>query len=116
MKVDRAEWEKTIKKLDDDVSNRRLALLEQAQVDKEKLTQDPKWDIFLQELQSDLNKHEKDLASYQEQLMEPSLVDPLLIDAIRHNIFITVARIGTLKDIMELPATIIAAAKGVRNG
>ena len=88
-----------------------VRVLEQAAVDKEKLIGDPHWDLFLQELQSFVDKSVASLKSLEEQIKSPLLVNPEEIQLIRNQIFVLTERVGTTKTIMNLPKDIIDQAE-----
>lgn len=111
MKVDREEvieLFQDIQKSNIKVNKNELLRAEQAAVDKEKLTNDPTWNIFLQELQVFLNAAKEQLQSFRDQLDDPNLVDDRVI---RNKIFICNERIGTLDMVMNLPKDIIEKGK-----
>lgn len=110
MKPTREEVQAAISRLHPAHPADSSVLLEQAAVNHEKLTNDPHWDIFLQELQAIMDASGLELEKYQADLGSPELVDPLEIQRVRNRIFILTERIGTLDRVINLPKEIIVSA------
>ena len=104
MKASRSEFELIQTKVKEKPAN---PLLEQAAVAHEKLTQEPTWNIYLQEVQAQLEVTEQVLEGFKEKLNSPELADPIEVQRIRNWIFIYTDRVGTLKSVIDLPRQII---------
>lgn len=111
MKAERAELEEIFKKNTKETNVQQIRLAEQAAVDKKKLTGDPKWDIFLQELQAKIEEAQKALVNFSAQLESPELTDPNEVQRIRNCVFICNERIGSLNMVINLPKEIIETGK-----
>ena len=114
MKATREEALKAVEAVDDvkkDKLRQHLVLVEQAAVDKEILTSDPHWNIFLQEIQKTIDDSEKNLESLKEQHEDPALTNPDKITLIKNAILMNKQDISTLKRVIKLPKDIIEEGK-----
>lgn len=84
-----------------------LVRLEQAALEKQQLLNDPKWDIYLQEIQSWIKTTKEHLTAFQAQLDSPELTDPTEVQRLRNRIFVCNERIGTLNLVIDLPKQVI---------
>ncbi len=113
MQVDKAEYDRYVKKLakkreaDQRATARtNLEQLLQAEVRMENLTNDADWNIFLQYVQSALNKTEAQLAEAVKSLSSRNVSSP---DEIMHYKFLVTeltGRVSALRGVIELPAQI----------
>lgn len=88
-------------------------VVEQAAVSKEKLTGNPDFDIFLQELQKKLEEAQTGLQALKDSFSDPGMPDNHVL-AVRNSILIYTERVGTLSAIINLPADVIKAGEEAR--
>lgn len=86
---------------------------EQAAVSKEKLTNSPEWNIFLQELQKKLEEAETGLQALKDGLSDPGMPDSQVL-SVRNTILIYTERVGTLSAIIALPSDVMKAGEDAR--
>jgi len=84
-----------------------LTLIEQAAVAAEKLISDPKWNVYLQQLQAALDKTKDHQIFFQSILDDPSVGDPNVIGSARLNKLLCDERIHTLEAVISYPAQLI---------
>ena len=86
-------------------------MFRQAAVSAELLTSDPHWDYFLSIIQEDINQTEELVKSLQEQLTSATIVNHDDIIKLKIGIAQFEARISVLRQMQEVPKTIIEQAK-----
>ena len=104
MKYTKEEVDKIIGSGENESKISHLTLIEQASVEAEHLTNDPLWNIFLQEIQDKINKSEENLKTLQEQYLSPSLTNPDEQIRTKNAILMNTQDIATLKDVLSIPA------------
>ena len=111
MKADREEVAKLVDNRLKEVKTKNFVQMEQAAVDKEKLTNDPHWNVFLQELQKRQNDYKEQLKGFETELRDTMLINADQILKIKNMINMKVAEIATLEFVIELPQSIINKGK-----
>jgi len=109
MRFDRADY----KELQKRKARSDFRVVEQAAVDKQRLTGSPEWDIFLQQLQSSLDEAKGSLESHLAMMGDPTMTDDQL-RALNNKISILNERVGTIDSIMNLPLDIIKKGEDAR--
>ena len=107
MKADKEEVLQILKKVDNENRRDSLVLIEQAAVEKEKLTSSPHQNIFLQEIQEWIECSKKNLEGLKEKHEDPELTDPNEIIRIKNAILMNKQDIDSLNRVIDLPKKII---------
>lgn len=113
----KANRDEVIPLLDQRIKEKRLGalqLLEQAAVDKQHLTNDPKWDVFLQEIQSQMNEAKKEREGLEMKFRDVRLVMPEQKQIIQQQIIALTAAIETFENVIALPSRIIEDGEKAR--
>jgi len=114
----KADRDEVVKVLDTRIRERQrdnLATVEQAAVEAEKLTSDPRWNIFLQQIQKWKNDSESNLKSLNERHSDPELTNPDEITRIKNAILMNKQDIDTLDRVISLPKSIIDDGKKAKS-
>lgn len=113
MKAERSE---IIPLLDEELKKKQaqnFRLIEQAAVQHEKLTHDPNWDIFLQEVQALINMTEEVRDGFKDQLTTRKYLNPEELEEIRHQALIHDIQATTLQTVIDLPKEIVVMGEKV---
>lgn len=92
-----------------------LELLTRAEVPAKALVGDPKWDIFLSQVQVAIEQSEAQAAGLEAKLADPDVVNHDQIMAVKTSLARVKGRIEAWKAAVELPAQIVSAAEAERD-
>ena len=91
-----------------------LLQFEQAGVEAQLLTNDPRWNLFLQQLQAQINKAIKMRDSLIESSLSPNLVNSEDMLRNKNNLLIACTEITTLEAVIAIPRQIITSGDSAK--
>ena len=111
MKAERSEVMRLMDKQIKDSKVSQASMMEQSAVEKQHLTNDPHWNIFVQELQKLIDNSENNLDSLKNKLIDPNTTSQDESTQIKNMILIEQSKSETLKMVINIPKRVIEEGK-----